>query len=58
MTLSLRDRGSSRTGNSRTFRYVPMTANTPYLKGFEGKFTAIPHRTVGFELWWIPLDYY
>jgi hypothetical protein len=35
-----------------------MTANTPYLKGFEGRFTAIPNRTVGFELWWIPLDYY
>ncbi|KAJ9611283.1 hypothetical protein H2200_004466 [Cladophialophora chaetospira] len=36
--------------------YVPMTANTPYLKGFQGQFTAIPNRDVGFELWWMPLD--
>lgn len=43
-------------GNSRIFRYIPMTANTPYLKGFQGQFTAIPNRDVGFELWWMPLD--
>ncbi|UKZ96324.1 uncharacterized protein TrAFT101_011121 [Trichoderma asperellum] len=41
--------------NSRIFSYIPGTANTPVLKGFQGCFTVYPEagNVVAFELWWM-----
>lgn len=41
--------------NCRIFSYIPGTANTPVLEGFQGCFTVYPEadNVVAFELWWM-----